>query len=97
MFLFIPIFCGKQNYDSTYDSNPQHNSLYCPKCHNNSVSPIKRKEFFALYFIPIIPLYWGKQLRCSICDWRQDFKNESELEKVVNEQSNIQNVSSQKY
>ncbi|CCK71509.1 uncharacterized protein KNAG_0H00940 [Huiozyma naganishii CBS 8797] len=91
MFLFIPLICGAQNFDSNYDSNPAHQGLYCPKCHNFSVAPIKRKEFFTFWYIPIIPLYWGKQLRCNICNWRQDFKNEEELNRVVNEQKNFHN------
>lgn len=91
MFLFIPLVCGVQNFDSNYDNNPEHQGLYCPKCHNFSVVPIKRREFFAFNFIPLIPLHWGKQLRCSICNWRQDFKSESDLQKVVDEQKYYRN------
>lgn len=89
MFLFLPLICGMQHYDSNYDNNPEHNNLYCPNCHNFSVTPIKRKEFFAIYFVPIVPIYWGKQLHCSICNWRQDFKNTEQLNKVVIEQKNF--------
>ncbi|AQZ18121.1 YBL029C-A [Zygosaccharomyces parabailii] len=83
MFLFIPIICGTHNWDRPYDSNPKHGSLYCPHCHNNSVSPIKRREFFTVWFVPLVPIHWGKQLRCNICNWRQDFSNDSQLNQMV--------------
>ncbi|CAI4054782.1 hypothetical protein N7582_000165 [Saccharomyces uvarum] len=86
---FIPIICGMRSFDSSYDSVPAHQNLYCPNCHNHSVSPIKRKEFFTVWFIPLLPVFWGKQLHCSICNWRQDFKNEEQLNKVVQEQQNM--------
>lgn len=89
MFLFIPIICGTKDFNSAYDNNPKHTGLYCPNCHNNSVTPIKRKEFFTFYFIPLVPVHWGKQLRCSICNWRQDFTSAAELDKVVQQQQSI--------
>ncbi|CCC67645.1 hypothetical protein NCAS_0A10870 [Naumovozyma castellii] len=89
MFLFLPILCGISHFDKEYDQTPAHNNIYCPNCHNFSVRPIKRREFFAVYWVPIVPLYWGKQLHCPICNWRQDFKNQAELDKVLTEQNNI--------
>ena len=53
--------------------------FYCPNCKNLSVQPIKRKEFITLFFIPVLPIYWGKQLKCPVCNWRQDFSKEEEL------------------
>ena len=91
MFLFIPLICGMRNFDRNYDSNPEHQGLYCPKCHNFGVTPIKRREFFAFYFVPIVPVYWCKQLKCSICNWRQDFKTDEDLQRVVEEQKNYRN------
>ncbi|CCF59528.1 hypothetical protein KAFR_0H01180 [Kazachstania africana CBS 2517] len=89
MFMFIPIICGVKNWDSPYNTDPRYTGLYCPNCHNLSVEPVKRREFFQIWFIPIVPIYWGKQIRCSICNWRQDFKTDEELNKVVNEQQHI--------
>lgn len=100
----IPIVCGMNHYDSQYTPKSttnkgeaelpplqpyQYQTLYCPHCHNNSVHPIKRKEFFTIWFIPLVPIYWGKQLRCNICNWAQDFKDEAQLRKVINEQQNV--------
>lgn len=53
------------------------------------MGPVKRKEFISIWFIPVFPIYWGKQLRCPICNWRQDFKNTDQLDKVVNEQQHV--------
>ncbi|CAI1807773.1 hypothetical protein SEUBUCD646_0B00920 [Saccharomyces eubayanus] len=86
---FVPIVCGTRSFDSSYDSVPAHQNLYCPNCHNFSVCPIKRKEFFTVWFIPLLPVFWGKQLHCPICNWRQDFKNEEQLNKVIQEQQNM--------
>lgn len=88
-FFCLPIVCGTRQWDKPYDPDPRLNSIYCPNCHNNSVGPVKRREFITLWFIPLFPIYWGKQLRCPICQWRQDFKNREQLQKVVNEQGNI--------
>ncbi|AHY74457.1 AQG_2a_G0001890.mRNA.1.CDS.1 [Saccharomyces cerevisiae] len=86
---FIPIVCGMKSFDSSYDTVPGHQNLYCPNCHNYSVGPIKRKEFFTIWFIPLVPVFWGKQLHCPICNWRQDFKNDEQLNKVIQEQQNL--------
>lgn len=55
---FIPIVCGMKSFDSSYDTVPGHQNLYCPNCHNYSVGPIKRKEFFTIWFIPLVPVFW---------------------------------------
>ncbi|CAR29620.1 hypothetical protein ZYGR_0AD03030 [Zygosaccharomyces rouxii] len=83
MFLCIPIVCGTHDWNKPYDNNPKHAGLFCPHCHNNSVSPIKRREFFTVWFIPLIPLHWGKQLHCNICGWRQDFSNDAQLQQML--------------
>lgn len=89
-FFCLPVVCGTRQWDRPYDSNPQLNSIYCPNCHNNSVGPVKRREFITIWFVPLFPIYWGKQLRCPICQWRQDFKNREQLDKVLREQGNLQ-------
>ncbi|QLG70381.1 hypothetical protein HG535_0A03200 [Zygotorulaspora mrakii] len=88
-FVCIPIICGVKQWDTPYANDPKLNAIYCPNCHNRSVGPVKRKEFISIWFIPLFPIYWGKQLRCPICNWRQDFKNKAQLEKVLREQQNI--------
>ncbi|CDR46464.1 CYFA0S23e01244g1_1 [Cyberlindnera fabianii] len=75
---FVPLICGTNNYDSNLSEYPS--DLQCPNCHNNSVHAIKRREFFTIWFIPLVPMYWGKQLACTICTWRQDVST-SDLEK----------------
>jgi len=75
---FIPLIFGKKDMDSKLSGYP--NNLPCPNCHNASVEPVKRKEFISFWWIPIIPMYFGKQLKCNICSWRQDV-NKEELEK----------------
>lgn len=66
-------------------------AFYCPNCKNLTVAPIKRKEFITVFFIPVFPIYWGKQLHCAVCNWRQDFSTEAELLKVKNETIRILN------
>lgn len=90
MFMFLPLLIGKKEWNKPYkDYGANYHALYCPNCHNYSVSPVNRREFLTLIFIPFIPFYWGKQLRCATCGWHQDFKTHSQLEKVVMEQKNI--------
>ncbi|CAB4253099.1 similar to Saccharomyces cerevisiae YBL029C-A Protein of unknown function [Maudiozyma barnettii] len=83
MFLFIPLICGTREFNSAYDNKPEHVGLYCPHCHNNSVAAVKSKEFFTFYYIPLVPVHWGKQLRCSICSWKQDFTGDAELDNMT--------------
>ncbi|CAG59077.1 uncharacterized protein GVI51_F03817 [Nakaseomyces glabratus] len=88
MFLFIPLVCGLNSWDKPY-TKVQTAPLYCPHCHNYSVQPVKRRQFFSVWFIPLVPLHVGKQLHCNICNWRQDFHSKEQLEKVIAEQGNI--------
>lgn len=73
MCIPIPFLFGMQNYESRLDDYPS--DLMCPNCHNRTVGPVKKKEFFTVWFIPLIPFFWGKQLRCTTCTWRQDIKS----------------------
>ncbi|CCH62877.1 hypothetical protein TBLA_0I02190 [Henningerozyma blattae CBS 6284] len=99
MFLFIPILCGVNSRDTNYIpkkkkdqevlSAGEYQGLYCPHCHNYSVSPIKNRKVFELYFIPLIPFKAHKQLHCSICNWRQNVNSDYELNTIVKSQKNI--------
>lgn len=40
-------------------------------CHNAAVTAIKRRTFFTFCFIPLVPIKWGKELRCTICQYHQ--------------------------
>lgn len=73
MSLLIPIFCGIQSYDSNLsDQFTNSSGLTCPNCHNQSVHLIKKRQFFTIWFVPVLPIYWGKQIKCDICSWDQD-------------------------
>lgn len=88
MFFFLPLVCGFNSWDKPYkgtDAPP----IYCPHCHNYSVQPVKRREFFTVWFVPLVPLRWGNQLHCTICNWRQDFSSKDQLEKVINQQTQM--------
>ncbi|SCW03689.1 LAFE_0G16050g1_1 [Lachancea fermentati] len=86
---FVPIICGKRDWDVEYAQSQEYNAIYCPNCHNYKVRPVKRREFITIWFIPVMPFFWGKQLVCPICNWRQDFKSDEQLKKVLREQDNI--------
>lgn len=60
-----------QAFNSDMDGGVPHN-LYCPHCHNNSVQPIKHKRFVTVFFVPIVPIRWCKQLKCQICNYTRD-------------------------
>lgn len=40
---------------------------YCDRCHNQSVKAIKSISTVTLFFIPVLPFYFEKVLKCSIC------------------------------
>ncbi|AET41259.1 uncharacterized protein Ecym_7439 [Eremothecium cymbalariae DBVPG len=87
----LPLFFGKRDWDKPYRKDPEgrYGHVYCPNCRNFSVGPVCRREFVTLCMVPLIPLYWGQQLRCGVCNWRQDFKNTEQLEKVLVEQTRL--------
>lgn len=74
-----------QDFDKPIEGYPAN--LICPNCHNPSVVPIKRKEFICIWFVPMIPVYWGKQLKCNICTWRQDIKTQDLTKYNINKVS----------
>ncbi|AAS52863.1 AER182Wp [Eremothecium gossypii ATCC 10895] len=89
MFFCLPVWFGKRSWDRAYGDEGHYSGLYCPRCQSFAVSPVKRREFVTLLWVPFVPLYWGNQLRCAACGWRQDFKSQAQLEKVRAEQDNI--------
>lgn len=91
MCLFIPVVSGRMNFDEDFDNDPRHRGLYCPKCHNMSVTAIKRREFIAVYWVPLVPVRWGQQLKCTICKWKKNFKKDDDLDKIAEDQNNYKN------
>ncbi|ODQ77074.1 hypothetical protein BABINDRAFT_67921 [Babjeviella inositovora NRRL Y-12698] len=50
---------------------------YCAHCHNNnSMQAIRHVKCFSVFFIPIIPIYWDKRLKCDICNYLVKIDNE---------------------
>ncbi|CDO92577.1 unnamed protein product [Kluyveromyces dobzhanskii CBS 2104] len=86
---FVPIIFGKKDWDSNHPLASQYGGIYCPNCHNFQVTPVKRREFISFWFIPVFPIFWGNQLHCPVCNWRQDFKTEDQLKKVQKEQQKV--------
>ncbi|GAA6035450.1 hypothetical protein JCM8097_000261 [Rhodosporidiobolus ruineniae] len=67
MFLCIPIICGPVPHTKQEQGGVQPGP--CPRCHNNSVLPFKRRTWFELYWIPLIPFKAKHLLICTICQW----------------------------
>lgn len=42
-------------------------ACYCGRCHNHSVFGVKSSNWVTLFFVPVIPFYFGKKLQCNIC------------------------------
>lgn len=40
---------------------------YCGRCHNQSAFAVRTSNWVTLFFIPLIPFYFGKGLKCNIC------------------------------
>ncbi|ODV64376.1 uncharacterized protein ASCRUDRAFT_29528 [Ascoidea rubescens DSM 1968] len=49
----------------------------CPRCHNNAVGVITHKRFFSLFFVPLIPLKWGKRCKCFICGYTAEVNKDT--------------------
>ncbi|EDO17023.1 hypothetical protein Kpol_1065p39 [Vanderwaltozyma polyspora DSM 70294] len=97
MFLFLPIVCGISHYDSNYKPKKGNmdrkappitdfTHIYCPKCRNYSAKPVKRRDFFSVFFVPILPVYFGKQIRCTICNWKYRFQSDQDLYGIIEQQ-----------
>ncbi|KAJ7632194.1 hypothetical protein FB45DRAFT_911776 [Roridomyces roridus] len=66
MFFCIPIFFGcSQKIKPEGDQTPR----ICPNCHNASVFSAKKKTWFELFFIPLIPFDSKHVWLCQICHW----------------------------
>ncbi|RPA85050.1 hypothetical protein BJ508DRAFT_12461 [Ascobolus immersus RN42] len=85
MFFFFT--CGSQDFSSQLKGY-EHMRIVCPRCHNVSVSPIKKRNFFTFCFIPIFPIAWGEELRCGICGYHQK-TSENELQQIQNQQGRV--------
>ncbi|CAG86854.1 DEHA2D05632p [Debaryomyces hansenii CBS767] len=42
-------------------------SCYCGNCHNQSANAIRTINCVTLFFIPVLPFYYSKRLKCTIC------------------------------
>ncbi|RLV93147.1 hypothetical protein JA1_002663 [Spathaspora sp. JA1] len=42
-------------------------ACYCGHCHNQSAYPMRTINCITLFFIPVLPFYFHKRLRCNIC------------------------------
>ncbi|ABN66595.1 cytochrome c heme-binding site [Scheffersomyces stipitis CBS 6054] len=49
---------------------------YCSNCHNTSVFAIRTTNVVTLFFIPVLPFYRSKRLKCNICGASGDINNE---------------------
>ncbi|KAF8448192.1 hypothetical protein BGX38DRAFT_1093311 [Terfezia claveryi] len=81
MFFFF--VCGTQDFSSNLKGY-ENLRVVCPRCHNNAVIPRKRREFFTFCFIPLIPISWGEELRCTICGYHQD-TNKDQLNGMIHQ------------
>ncbi|KAH3903145.1 related to UPF0768 protein YBL029C-A [Saccharomycodes ludwigii] len=85
---YLPTFKEKV-YESDLDVADRYKNFYCPHCHNFSVVPVHRKAFMALLWVPLFPLGGGSYLKCPLCNWIQEYKNEQQLVTVAKEQEHI--------
>ncbi|CAD1810139.1 hypothetical protein FOB58_002551 [Candida parapsilosis] len=42
-------------------------ACYCGRCHNQSAHAIRTINTVTLFFIPVLPFYYSKRLKCGIC------------------------------
>ncbi|CCE72695.1 Piso0_000286 [Millerozyma farinosa CBS 7064] len=42
-------------------------NCYCGNCHNQSAHAVRTINCVTLFFIPVLPFYFSKRLKCSIC------------------------------
>lgn len=40
---------------------------YCGHCHNQSAFAVRTINCVTLFFIPVLPFYYQKRLKCNIC------------------------------
>ncbi|EGV63604.1 hypothetical protein CANTEDRAFT_114571 [Yamadazyma tenuis ATCC 10573] len=51
-------------------------ACYCGNCHNQSAHAIRSINTVTLFFIPVLPFYFSKRLKCSICGASGDINDE---------------------
>ncbi|GAA5822596.1 hypothetical protein JCM3770_000613 [Rhodotorula araucariae] len=67
MFFCIPIVFGMAE---SIKPDPARSGVRpCPRCHNNSCQPIKRRKRFELFWIPLIPFKAKHVWMCPICQY----------------------------
>ncbi|KAF9049381.1 hypothetical protein BDZ89DRAFT_1006748, partial [Hymenopellis radicata] len=64
----IPIFFGCQT--KIKPDGVEQVAHICPRCNNASVIAAKKKTWFELFFIPVVPLSSKHVWVCTICQWR---------------------------
>ncbi|ODV69903.1 hypothetical protein HYPBUDRAFT_175380 [Hyphopichia burtonii NRRL Y-1933] len=52
-------------------------TCYCGNCHNQSAHAIRTINCITLFFIPVLPFYFSKRLKCSICNASGDLNKEA--------------------
>ncbi|KAK9481214.1 hypothetical protein V1514DRAFT_323251 [Lipomyces japonicus] len=62
------ILCGGKKFNKNL-KEIENLRLHCPRCQNNSVMAIKKREFFTLCFVPVLPTSYGEYLQCDKCLW----------------------------
>ncbi|KAK7206788.1 hypothetical protein BZA70DRAFT_275080 [Myxozyma melibiosi] len=74
--------CGGTNFNGPLKGY-EGLRVNCPRCHNNSVMALKKREFFTFCFVPVIPTNYGKTLQCTICPYSRS-TSDGELEQLKN-------------
>jgi hypothetical protein len=60
-------------------------ACYCGNCHNQSAHAVRTINAVTLFFIPVLPFYFSKRLKCSICGATGDINKD-----VINRMKNGQ-------
>ncbi|KAF5210063.1 hypothetical protein E0198_002922 [Clavispora lusitaniae] len=51
-------------------------ACYCGRCHNQSAYAVRTISCVTLFFIPVLPYYFSKRLKCGICNASGDLDSE---------------------
>ncbi|KAI5955836.1 hypothetical protein KGF54_001338 [Candida jiufengensis] len=52
-------------------------ACYCGHCHNQSAHAIRTINAITIFFIPLIPFYYSKRLKCDICGTSGDLDSQA--------------------
>lgn len=75
------IIWGTKNTEKVYGYSQR--SYQCGHCNNVSKYKIfRRRKWFALYWIPMIPMSSEYFISCPICNWGKQITKESAMEQV---------------